>query len=77
MNKVTTVGEALRSRGITRRGFLKYCSAIASLMALPPGSAPVIAAALEKARRPSDNEYVDLPEFAQGCRVAIALATLG
>ena len=23
------------------------------------------------------NEYVDLPEFAQGCRVAIALATLG
>jgi len=53
MNKVTTVGEALRSRGITRRGFLKYCSAIASLMALPPGSAPVIAAALEKARRPS------------------------
>ncbi|MGD8615912.1 MAG: hydrogenase small subunit [Gammaproteobacteria bacterium] len=53
MKKVATVGEALRSRGITRRGFLKYCSAMASLMALPPGSAPAIAAALEKARRPS------------------------
>ncbi|MGD2074568.1 MAG: hydrogenase small subunit [Gammaproteobacteria bacterium] len=53
MKKVATVGEALRSRGITRRGFLKYCSAMASLMALPPGSVPAIAAALEKARRPS------------------------
>jgi hydrogenase small subunit len=53
MKKVETVGEALRSRGITRRGFLKYCSAMASLMALPPGSVPAIAAALEKARRPS------------------------
>jgi hydrogenase small subunit len=53
MKKAQTVGEALRSNGVTRRGFLKYCSAIASLMALPPGSAPLIAAALEKARRPS------------------------
>jgi hydrogenase small subunit len=53
MKKVITVAEALASRGITRRGFLKYCSAVASLMALPPGSAPAIAAALEKARRPS------------------------
>ena len=53
MKKVTTVAEALQAGGVTRRGFLKYCSAIASLMALPPGSAPLIAAALEKARRPS------------------------
>jgi len=53
MNEIKTVGEALRAQGITRRGFLKYCSAIASLMALPPGSARLMAAALEKARRPS------------------------
>ncbi|MCO6413531.1 MAG: hydrogenase small subunit [Thiogranum sp.] len=53
MNKPVTVADALRLGGVTRRGFLKYCSAIASLMALPPASVSVIAAALEKARRPS------------------------
>jgi hydrogenase small subunit len=48
-----TLGEILRARGISRRGFLKLGTAIASLLALPPGMAPRIAAALEKARRPS------------------------
>ena len=48
-----TLGEALRAHGVSRRGFLKYCAATASMMALPPSLAPVIAAALEKARRPS------------------------
>jgi hydrogenase small subunit len=48
-----TLGERLRQQGISRRGFLKFCAATASLLALPPGMVPVIAAALEKARRPS------------------------
>jgi len=53
MSKDETLGEALRRQGVSRRGFLKFCAATASLMALPPGMVPVIAAALEKARRPS------------------------
>ncbi len=48
-----TVGETLRAHGVTRRGFLKYCAAITSLMALPPSSLKAVAAALEAARRPS------------------------
>jgi len=48
-----TLGEMLRDRGVSRRGFLKFCTAAASLMALPPSLAPAIAAALERARRPS------------------------
>jgi hydrogenase small subunit len=53
MKKDQTIGELLRSRGISRRGFLKFCASTASLMALPPAMIPVIAEALEKARRPS------------------------
>ncbi len=49
----TTLGESLRDHGLSRRGFLKFCAATASLMALPPSMAPAIAAALEQARRPS------------------------
>lgn len=48
-----TLGESLRERGVSRRGFLKFCTATASMMALPPTMVPAIAAALEKARRPS------------------------
>jgi len=48
-----TLGESLREHGVSRRGFLKFCAAAASMMALPPSMAPVIAAALEKAKRPS------------------------
>ncbi|WP_295461072.1 hydrogenase small subunit [uncultured Thiodictyon sp.] len=51
--KDTSLGERLREHGISRRSFLNYCAAIASLMALPPGAVPAIAAALEAARRPS------------------------
>ena len=51
--KTTTIGESLRLSGVSRRGFLKFCTATASMMALPPSMAPAIAAALEKARRPS------------------------
>jgi hydrogenase small subunit len=53
MSKDKTLGETLRQQGITRRGFLKFCAATASMMALPPSMVPAIAAALEKARRPS------------------------
>jgi len=45
--------DTLKRQGITRRGFLKFCSAMATLMALPPGMAPAIADALSKAKRPS------------------------
>jgi len=53
MNKQSTLGEILRDRGVSRRGFLKFCAATASLMALPPSMIPKIAEALENARRPS------------------------
>ena len=49
----TTLGESLRRNGVSRRGFLKFCAATASMMALPPSMIPRIAEALEKARRPS------------------------
>jgi hydrogenase small subunit len=53
MRTELTLGEVLASRGVSRRGFLKFCAATASLMALPPSMIPRIAAALESARRPS------------------------
>jgi hydrogenase small subunit len=48
-----TVGDFLRARGVSRRGFMKFCSTTASLMALSPAFVPKIADALEKAKRPS------------------------
>ena len=48
-----TLEDRLRQQGISRRGFLKFCTAMASLMALPPTMAPMIAEALGKAKRPS------------------------
>ena len=51
--KDRTLGEALRNQGISRRSFLKFCAATASMMALPPSMIPTIANALENARRPS------------------------
>ena len=48
-----TLGEALSSQGISRRGFLRFCTATASLLALPPSLIPKIADALERAKRPS------------------------
>ena len=51
--KTKTLGETLRRNGVSRRGFLKFCTATASMMALPPSMVPAIAAALDKARRPS------------------------
>ncbi len=51
--KEMTLGEVLRSRGISRRSFLKFCAATASMMAISPAMIPKIAEALEKARKPS------------------------
>ena len=48
-----TLSERLRQRGVSRRGFMKFCAATASMMALPPIMIPKVAAALEQARRPS------------------------
>jgi hydrogenase small subunit len=48
-----TVGDMLRARGVTRRGFMKVCATMASMMAMPPAMIPRVAEALEKARRPS------------------------
>ncbi len=53
MNERATLGDMLQQRGVSRRGFMKYCAATASLLALPPSMIPRIAAALETARRPS------------------------
>ncbi len=53
MNRHETLGDQLAQQGISRRAFLKFCAAMASLMALPPGSATAIAAALVNAKRPS------------------------
>ena len=48
-----TLGELLYSQGVSRRGFMKFCAATASLMALPPEAAAQVARALDAARRPS------------------------
>ena len=48
-----TLGERLRKQGVSRRGFLKFCAATASMMALPPTTVSALAAGLETARRPS------------------------
>ncbi len=45
--------DKLARQGISRRTFLKYCTTLATLMALPPGVGKVMAAALAKAPRPS------------------------
>ncbi len=53
MSKDDSLGESLRKQGISRRAFMKFCAATASVLALPPGMATVMAAALSRARRPS------------------------
>jgi len=53
MKKDETVAQYLQRQGISRRGFLKFCTATASLLALSPNMAGAIAEALGNARRPS------------------------
>jgi len=45
--------EVLRDRGVSRRGFMRYCATLTSLMALPAAMVPKVAQALEGAPRPS------------------------
>jgi hydrogenase small subunit len=45
--------EELRGQGVSRRGFLKFCAYMSSLMALPSGSTEAIAQALSTKPRPS------------------------
>jgi hydrogenase small subunit len=47
------VGETLRRHGISRRGFIKFCTATASAMALPPWMGVAMAEQLRNAPRPS------------------------
>ena len=53
MRDERTLVELLYSQGVSRRGFMKFCAATASLMAMPPESTAQVARALETARRPS------------------------
>ena len=53
MRKNQTLGNYLQEQGVSRRAFLKFCSATASLMALPPSALGQVAEALATARRPS------------------------
>lgn len=47
------VGEMLRRHGVSRRGFIKFCTATASAMALPPWMGVAMAEQLRNAPRPS------------------------
>jgi hydrogenase small subunit len=67
-----SVGELLRSRGVTRRDFMNFCASTAALLGLPASLAPRIAAALEQARRPS---VIWLPfQECTGCTESITRA---
>ena len=67
-----SVGEFLRSRGVTRRDFMSFCASTAALLGLPPSLAPRIATALEQARRPS---VIWLPfQECTGCTESITRA---
>jgi hydrogenase small subunit len=52
-NDAPTVGEMLLRHGISRRGFIQYCTAVASALALPPWMGPAMADQLRNAPRPS------------------------
>ena len=67
-----TVGEFLRSRGVTRREFMSFCVSATALLGLPAGLTPRVAAALERAQRPS---VIWLPfQECTGCTEAITRA---
>lgn len=52
-NDHASLVDTLASHGVSRRSFMKFCAATASMMALSPSMVPAIAAALENARKPS------------------------
>jgi len=45
--------ELMKTHGVSRRAFMKYCASLTSLMALSPALVPRVAHALETAMRPS------------------------
>ena len=45
--------ELMKTHGVSRRTFMKYCASLTSLMALSPAMVPRVAHALENAKRPS------------------------
>lgn len=51
--KIQTLGEEMRQQGISRRSFLKFCTAVASTMAIPASMVPAMAANLAQSRRQS------------------------
>jgi hydrogenase small subunit len=53
MSNEETIGARLAQQGLSRRTFLKFCTAMTSLMALPPTMAAEMAEKLAKARRVS------------------------
>ncbi len=66
------LGEFLRSRGVTRRDFMRYCATATALAGLPATMIPRVAAALEQARRPS---VIWLPfQECTGCTESITRA---
>ncbi len=48
-----SVSTLLEQRGVSRRDFLKFCTAMSAALALPPAFAPRIAQALDEVRRPT------------------------
>ena len=48
-----SIGEILKQRGVSRRDFLKFCSAMTAAMALPASFAPSVAQALDEVKRPT------------------------
>lgn len=48
-----TIGELLDRNGVSRRAFIKYCTAVASMLALPPLAGRAMADALRASPRPS------------------------
>jgi hydrogenase small subunit len=66
------LGDFLRSRGVTRRDFMRYCATATALAGLPATMIPRVAAALELARRPS---VIWLPfQECTGCTESITRA---
>ncbi len=51
--KDETMLDLLKRQGVTRRGFMQFCAATASMLALPPSMASVIADAMATTRRPT------------------------
>jgi len=47
-----TIGKVLSERGVSRRDFLKFCTAMAATLGLPSALIPKIAEALEKKTKP-------------------------